>query len=144
MVCPLSHPYAFNNGIHCCKMEETAIGGGNGSLLPADCDGRPVEFESSLACCQNADHVPCPRPHRCRDVVKATHWSSWTEWAESPCNPVTDSISRQRTCYEIPRRTPWTCPQGQVEIHPDPPISPCPTSECHTCFQLEHTKIPQL
>ncbi len=54
-ICPESHPYAFDEGRHCCLLPVKWNDTGKAS----DCDGKPIRQFSSKECCMPDDFVEC-------------------------------------------------------------------------------------
>ena len=60
--CPVTHPFVFNHGKHCCKanMEDVHSGEYNRT-----CDGSELSIYSS--CCKDEAHVRCTDGKLCKD-----------------------------------------------------------------------------
>ena len=54
--CPWSHPFAMDDGKHCCKYYSRK----NDSSADPICDGGEIQFEDPLSCCILDDVFPCP------------------------------------------------------------------------------------
>ena len=52
--CPISHPWAYNNGMNCCKYIEENVDDSEDET----CDGSVISFTSS--CCKNDHSTSCP------------------------------------------------------------------------------------
>ena len=70
--CPTDHPFAYNNGNHCCKTkEERLVEIGTTPWWPQSeiddgtCDG--LDFNRQSSCCRDDAYTPCPHTSGCFD-----------------------------------------------------------------------------
>merc|ERR1712072_1087922 len=62
--CPVSHPYAYNTGSHCCKSNKEKVYAPQGK----SCDGSAIAFDST--CCKGDQWVTCPKgPGKCMNNI---------------------------------------------------------------------------
>merc|ERR1712072_641640 len=62
--CPVSHPYAYNTGSHCCKSNKEKVYAPQGK----SCDGSAIAFDST--CCKGNQWVACPKgPGKCMNNI---------------------------------------------------------------------------
>ena len=56
--CPSDHPYAFKNGLQCCKTNKESKGHivDNGEIF-GSCDG--IKFSRESPCCKDNEYVRC-------------------------------------------------------------------------------------
>ena len=63
--CTKDHPFAYNNGQHCCETNQELVNGGNSDeVASGTCDGIGFSIEST--CCKDHKYLKCPHT-KCKD-----------------------------------------------------------------------------
>ena len=71
--CPASHPYVYNDGEHCCKVNREKIYQSQGQ----QCDGSKIQRDSK--CCEDNKYIKCPSGNNCENFEGKIAGSCITE-----------------------------------------------------------------
>ena len=71
----MDYPFAYMNGLQCCRSNQELPGGGlHSEIQSGTCDG--INFNRESTCCKDYDNKPCPHIQGCFDYNEDSNESN--------------------------------------------------------------------
>ena len=76
-MCPMDYPFAYMNGLQCCRSnQELTSGGLHSEIQSGTCDG--INFNRESTCCKDYDNKACPHIQGCFDYNEDSNESNYS------------------------------------------------------------------